>query len=329
MSSCRNIHGLIASSLYEPLNEADQIVLQGHLADCPSCAAEHASLQTLVELVPNEPIAFTGDLRPALHEALRHDKASKHRSIWAVCMAVTAFCIVVFVGLVVFRDQAEPDDTVIKIALNPLDQTLADARALATAGDPMAARTLLEEGIAQYAGSSDAAVLRLEIADLEFADFGRYKEAYDVYEVVREQNSEVWSQSSGAVKERYDLLTEAREDDYEPLNQIDRARSLGERGIPALESIMAKYPGRTLAAEALTTMVACVEGDGVGALENLRSRFTNPIAVAQLDVRLGEAYWQDDPERGRKLLETVADAPHEVPARMARETLARLMPGSR
>ena len=217
------------------------------------------------------------------------------------------------------------------IATNSVDQLLVEARNLSQAGDSMAARRLLESALAKEPEEHDAAVLKLEMANLEFIGFHRYKDSYSIYTSVRKNYPEVWSQSSAQVKERFDLLTGARDGDFEVLYQIDAARKQGERGIPVLESIMAKYPGQTLAGEALTTMASLVEGEGVEALETVKAHCTNPVAIAQLDVRLGEGYWQEqhNPERGRALLEAVADSPYEEPAKMAQETLARLMPVDR
>ena len=78
-------------------------------------------------------------------------------------------------------------------------------------------------------------------------------------------------------------------------------------------------------------MASVVEGEGVAVWEELKGRCTNPLAMAQLDVRLGEGYIVEgnDVARGRMLLEDVAKGPHEVPAKMAAAVLARLEPGVR
>src|SRR5690606_5269756 len=118
---------------------------------------------------------------------------------------------------------------------------------------------------------------------------------------------------------------------YEALYEIDNARNQGESGMPILEQVMARYPGRVVAQAAVNTMVALVDAEGLPALEKVKSLCTNPIAVAQLDVHLGDRYVSDrvTPALGLEMLHKVAASDLEVPAKMAKEVLARLEPAAR
>ncbi len=330
MNSCRDMEGLIAASLYEPLEPAEEQRLQAHLASCTTCAEEHGQLLSLVAAIPNEPAVFTGDLRPILRENLARERRHTAWSFWLGRFLVTTAFLMCSGGFYLYLTDGTIDKPTDVVASH-FDQTLSDVQALVQSGDTVAARNRLEASLAEVTDSAEKGKLQLEMADLEYGGFARYEMSYNIYKEVRADYPDVWAASSGATKERFDLLTEARDAQFQPLYDMDAAVAQGEQGIGTLEKIMAKYPGRTLASEALTTMASLVEGEGLGRLENLKAHCTNPIAVAQLDIRLGEGYWkeQHDPDRGRALLEGVASGPHEIPAKMANETLARLEQGDR
>jgi hypothetical protein len=328
MGSCRDVQSLMAASLYEPLEAPEDALLKAHVDACASCASEYAELRALVDAVPAEPIDFAGDLRPVLREALRRKGTWRHTlrrlfvlesvGLLAVCASVYWFSM----------EGAEVENT-LQVASSPVDVVLTEARSFAKSGQLAEARLALEKGLSDLPNNPEVGQIHLELANFEFEHLHRYEEAYGVYVAVRERHPETWVQSSGAIKDRFDLLVEAQDDNFEPLYKIDAARSHGESGIEDLESLITRYPGRMLADAAVTTMVDLVEGDGVDALESLKARCTDPLAVAQLDVRLGEGYWRErqDPQRGRELLETVVESGYEIPAEMARATLARLEMG--
>lgn len=329
MRSCRNVQALVATSLYEALSESEQSELETHLAQCPRCAQEKESMAVLVGEIPTTSPAFSGDLLPAIREALREEAVSKREGRWTF-LSFAASCVIFgVIGLYWFSGNTGaqlPSDE-----RSPISLALEEAGLLSKSGKEVEARQVLENALAYHGDGPTAGVLYLEMASLEYTSFRRYEESYAIYSKVRDEYADIWAQCHGALKDRYDLLTEARDSGYEALYAIDAARSLGEDGISRLETIMARNPGRAIAGEALQTMVAVIEDDGVTGLEALRSRFTNPVAVAQLDVRLGEQYWQEEnnPDRGRELLEAVVQGPHEVPAQMAAAVLARLLPGAK
>ncbi len=329
MMNCEEMEGLIAASLYETLDEADNDTLQSHLAECVSCRAELASLRALVGAMPVEPAIFQGDLLPAIREELRRTDSSAWLRGWkrfGLGLAAAVMLSFVFILTQGRHVEAPTDEVALR---SPVDPTVAEARKLIASGNAGSALALLNDALAAERSGNRAGLLQLEVAELEFSTFRRYQEAYDAYKVVFEQNASAWTQSPGIVKERFDLLTEAHEANFEPLYQIDAALKQGESGMPALEQVMARYPGRGVAQAAMETMVAMSNVEGLGALEDVRSRCTNPVAVAQLDVRLGEGYCAGDldPAKGKALLHAVAESPYEVPAQMAKDVLARLETG--
>ncbi len=329
MKHCEEMEGLIAASLYETLDAAGDAALQTHLLDCPTCRAELSSLRALVGAMPAEPAVFQGDLLPAVREELRRSDPMPWFSGWkryvlGLSAAVLISCVII---LTQGRHVDAPTDDV--ALRSEVDPTLVEARGLVASDNAAGALTVLREALATERDAGRAGELQLEVAELEFSVFRRYEAAYDAYKVVRDNYVDAWTRSPGIVKERFDLLTEADEANFEPLYQIDKAIKQGESGMPELEQVMARYPGRAVAEAAMETMVAMADGEGLAGLEEVRDRLSNPVAVAQLDVRLGEGYCAGDldPAKGKALLHAVAESPYEVPAQMAKDVLARLETG--
>lgn len=326
MSKCRDMQGTMAAALYEPLETAEQAALDQHLATCANCHAEYIQLQAMHQVLPAEEIPFEGNLLPALREELRNQPAAPSaRNLWlAGLMAASA--IVCFGGLYAVLSQSAPVDDLAYTPPAPTERILADAHQKVAADDITGAIALLKDARDSAEDHAMAGRLQLEIANIEFDVFHRYREAYDNYRLLQEEYVQAWTMSDAQIKERFDLLAEAQENNFEALYQIDNARNQGEAGLPILEQLMARYPGRTVAREALGAMVAMVNDEGISALEKVKQHCTNPVTVAQLDVHLGERYCTErlNPTLGRQLLQDVATGEHEVPAKMAQDVLARL-----
>jgi hypothetical protein len=324
------MEGLLAASLYETLEPDDSMALQRHLADCATCRAEYASLQAFVGQLAPAQVEFQGDLLPAIREELRQTGRQPWFSRWT--RAIAGLCVLIFVfGVFVVADgpgETKPENVA---RVQPTDASLAEARRLVAADDASGALKVLKAALDTAPHASIAGALQLEVAEIEYIHFRRYEAAYDTYKSVREVHPEAWTQSPGIVKERFDLLTEARDANFEPLYQIDKALKQGENGMPELEQVMARYPGRGVAQAAMETMMAMVDGEGLSRVEAVRSQCTNPVALAQLDVRIGEGYCTGnlDPAKGKALLHAVADSPYAVPAQMAKDVLARLESGEK
>ena len=326
MSDCRKIQGAMAASLYEPLGSAEQQALAAHLQTCSACRAEFEGFQVMAAMIPVEPVCFEGNLLPSIRASLHAAPSQSRRWAWSVLSLAFSSVFVVFGLFVYFYMVSIQETNPLAEAPSPAVLVLDEVAALLAADDAPAAMAVLERARDKAESTELKGRYALEMANLEFDSFRRYPDAYDIYNRVRIEYSTVWAQSDPQVKDRFDLLTEARDHGFEALYQIDSARSQGESGMSMLEQVMARYPGRSVAREALSTMVALVEGEGVDALENVKSQCTNPVAVAQLDVHLGERYWAErlNPELGRQLLQGVAGSEYEVPAKMAKDTLARL-----
>lgn len=353
MLKCRNVQGALAASLYEPLEGEEQCALQEHLDSCAACLAQYRQLQFLARALPQDPAVFEGNLLPAVRESLRQPagfftrpacEGDRHfclssrqpagfftRPAWAGLSSLFLM-ILAIIGLFIYvHDGARETPQDRPAVATAAERILEEVNRHLVTEDQAGAMGVLEAALARAKGTADAGPLQLAKANLEFEVFHRYEEAFVAYKKVREQHVDAWTNSDPRIKERFDLLTEARDGGFEALDDIDRARSQGETGLPVLEQVMARYPCREVAREAMKTMAALVDekGDNVHALETLKTRCTNPMAIAQLDVHLGEQYCTNDRNqaRGRALLQNVAGGDYPEPAKMAQDVLAKLGPG--
>jgi hypothetical protein len=104
-----------------------------------------------------------------------------------------------------------------------------------------------------------------------------------------------------------------------------------------LEKVVARYPGHDMVTTlAASDMYRIVEPGKAGsetktaALEAVRDRCSDPIAIASLNLSLGDSFLKDmkDPSRARALYNEVARSPHETLAKRARQALSEMDGGA-
>ena len=329
---CRKMGGLIAASLYEPLDAAEQEALDGHLAWCAHCQRDASELRLVVEQVPREEIPFTGDLLPALRGQLAQAPARRpFPALRVTAFAASILLLAVVSGVGYWSGAGFPDHEPVVLAASPVEAALAKAHKLAKR-DFMAAREALQETLAAYAGDPRVGEAQAALAELEFGHGQRYAQAYAAYTALRSEYPETWKQNPENVL-RFNLLNETREADYEPLYALDAARGGTADPFGQLEELASRYPGKLVAALAVEAMGALAGGpDGpdsvlrTAALEEACERCTNPIAVAQIRMALGDLYLQqfNDPASARECYSVAADSDSQDLARLGQDALALL-----
>lgn len=341
MLRCRKIRGLLAASLYEALNEDDQATLDRHLADCGACREQARQLRALHDAVPVSPVEFTGDLVPVLRQRLAEDPSSILWRRWA--MPVAACALLAVVAGVWFTSypiiQPSPIVATAPVAVpapekpsSPAEILLAKAETLRAERDFTGALGVLAQITNDYPKGLKAAEAQLQIADIEFSDLQRYPQAYEAYEAVRNHSPESWNSTPAMIKDRFDLLSEACTKDFEPLYALDAARSGLNTSFDKLEQLVVRYPGSLVAALAVDAMCGQVAEEAgaipikAAALETVRQRCKAPIAIAQVNVALGDMYWRvlHEPQKAREYYVQVAESPHSDLARVAQAALSEI-----
>ncbi|HPO13734.1 MAG TPA: zf-HC2 domain-containing protein [Candidatus Hydrogenedentes bacterium] len=332
MLGCRKIRGLLAASLYEAPNEDDQATLDRHLANCAACREQARQLRALHDAVPIPPVEFTGDLLPVLRQRLAEESTPFLWRRWAMPVAACAL-LVIFAG-VWFVSFPAPEPSLMtaqvpEISSSPIDILFAKAENLRAERDFTGAIGVLAEIAKDYPKDRKAAEAQLQIADIEFSDLQRYPHAYEAYETVRNNSPESWNDAPAMIKDRFDLLSEACTKDFEPLYALDAARSGLDTSFDKLEQLVVRYPGSLVAALAVDAMCDQVaeEADAIpikaAALESVRQRCKTPIAIAQVNVALGDMYWRvlHEPQKAREYYAQVIKSPHADLAKVAQAAL--------
>lgn len=310
-NECKPFTGLIAASLYEPLDSADAASLAAHLEACPHCKKEAEALKGFVEALPHEPVVFEGDLLPVIREKLREEASSGSRgwlhsfglrpAYWAVA-AMLPLAVLGYV-LLPMMDNAGPQapmqavvgDTTIQDVLAESDM-LVSQRAFGPA------LAMLEAQRDALTGHAEVGRLQQAIADLEFNHLRRYPEAYAAYMTLQGDYWQTFRENSEH-SARLNLLAEAREYNFEPLYTLDAAVDRDRAdAFPQLEGIVARHEGQTLAWRAVEAMqdIALREMGldpataapelRIAALEMLSEESANGAVAAHMNLALGDTY---------------------------------------
>ena len=339
MKRCKNISGLIAASLYEPLSAEEQSVLDGHFESCSQCRKTAEELAALVAAIPCNDVAFEGDFRPVIEERIREhsNPVAAFRKHWFAPLCATMAVLIVAVGLWqggAIGPQVAPSKPKI-IAKGLSDSRLAsyleEADTKMASGDFTGALVPLRTAVAGFRGDPLSGEAQLKLAELQFIHLRRYADAYAAYEELRREYFDTFSASSES-KLRFELLTEEREHNYAPLYALDAARDSTGDVFVALEELVAKNTGKIVAELAVTSMHELIMREDISseytiieALEIVQARCSNPVAVDQVTWALGNSWRaQDDPDKARSMFESVAESNTLALAQLGRQRLAEI-----
>ncbi len=308
------IEQLLAVAAYEPLSTADQAWLDRKLKKYPEYRDLADDFRDLKEIMAADAPAFRGDLLPAVRAELREAPLRRRRQWAALSMGLAASAVVAAGGVfAAYTLNTTPAPLQQVQEASAMGQAIAQAQALSAAGEFRAVQ-VLRDAIAARPEDPRAGEAQLLLADLEFGHGERYAEAYASYDALRARYSGTWSEHPECA-ERFALLADARHEEFRPLYELERARRDG--AFESLENIVARYPNRELAFAAIDAMretAGALESNGsafeVAALEAVRSRCSDPIALAQIDVTLGNLYWKElkDTDRALDLFCGVSEA---------------------
>jgi hypothetical protein len=169
------------------------------------------------------------------------------------------------------------------------------------------------------------------VASLEFNQLRRYPYAYEAYNKLIQQYPRTYQDSPESI-ENFEVLAEVRKDNFDPLYALDAARGSGGDTFAQLERVLAHYPGGYVAARAVEEMAQLAaeeigpDASYVAALDSVKSRCSDPVAVAQLQLALGDTYYREmqNPARAQELYQTVAQSESPILAQLAQDALVRI-----
>ena len=338
----RKVEALLAASLYEPLEDAERRTLNNALAADPRLRAEAEALAGVRRAVRLDAPEFTGDLVPLLHARLL-ETTPQHRArvSWrwvsgaALATGLAAVLFVSLPGLPGFGPSAAPMNaqTAPQLAPSPVKEAVSKANSMMASRDFAGARTVLNQALASNPKDAVAGEAQQLLANLEFTEFQRYPEAYAAYERLRTNHPDTFMNSPESIQ-RFNLLDEARRAGYAPMYALDAIRNHPSNGFEQCERLVALYPDSLAASLAMNEMRSLVglpgQLDGpshVVALERVRNRCSDPVAVAQVTLALGNAYRDDlcDSGSARLFYKEAASSGHSAVAAHAQEALAKLV----
>lgn len=344
MWECRSVRGLIAASIYERLSESDRQKLDKHVARCGSCRAELASLGGFSSRIPVPEARLELDLLPRLR-ALRVAESSGmmvrswHRRHGVRLSFAGLACLAAVVVLAYSTRQDTHIPTQVPVptvaAASPLDGVIAEVRALVEQRSYARAFQVLESGLSSFPTASGAGSAQMWLADLAFTHLNWYPEAYEAYQKLAREYPDQFTSSTESISRR-DLLEEARAHDFASLYALDAARRGSGDRFGRLEQAIARYPGPAFAAVAASEMARLVSEESEAlptgadpclyAMERARDRCTDPVAIAQLNLEVGNIYLKDlnNPAKARDLYDEVAHSDTPVVADVAKGLLAKL-----
>ncbi len=331
----RKMRGMMIVSLYEDLPVEEQRLLERHLNASAEVRAECESLRKLIEAIPRTRPDLPCDLMPAVRARL----APRPRTGWVPAwgMLAAALCMVLSGALihhVVSRSHASLEATGQQVAegrISPGLYALREASALIAQKDYGNAYRALQAAMDSNSGDEYAGQVQEELAQLTFERLKRYREAYEAYILLKKDYPRVFV-ANHKNADNLDLLDESRRVNFASLELLDAA--MGRRGdsLVGLEEVVSLYPTTQVAALAMDEMARRVlEGQQrderastwIEAMEEARDRCRNPLAVAQFNIRVANAYWRErhDVHSARDLAHRALDSDSSAVVELARNFL--------
>lgn len=330
---------MIAQELYEPLSPEDEQRLDELCRLFPKLNQERHSLKKVRKALVLSEDNWQGDLLPAIHEKLAVSRGG-YRHTRRANAYVFAFSLVILFslalyGLFMLSDQ---NDTFAPVAGQispradtPLSRLGQDACDMVALGEAERASELLAQAIQEYPADPYHADALLTLADIEYTYLQRYERAYEVLKLLERDHRDIFNRNWDHDK-RVRLLSAALPDAFTPIRELESA-ARSENPLQGYEQVLAEYPDKIWADEALHSMTRLIARhanayptDTIQVLQQLRSVCTHPVALARIDLELGNYYCDslDDLERARTHYAEAAASRNFALSAKAQEALARL-----
>ena len=355
MFGCLRARGLLAAFVYDDLSQDETRWLRAHVERCARCRKRQAEFQALKEYIPVSRPVLGQDLLPALKRRLSEaelETAPSRKPLrapspvgeWrlAVSGALCALAVGIFAlqtaGPLNLGDASPQRPETSATALNDEEAVWTHLEQRLQARDFTGAYQVVDAALENENIESRTAEARLILADLAYGHLQWYDAAFESYsEVVQNHRYVLEAEERLAdVVTRWNMLAEARKNDYASLHALQAATESARGGFEALEDVVARHPGTFVASEAVRSMARLAsdgeigefqdEDDMLAALNAAREEAHHPIVKAQVDYEIGQHYLarNGDTEKAHELLLSVSQSDEEALAERARTSLAVL-----
>ncbi len=341
----RKAEKLMAQALYESLPERDAAFLETFFQAHPSAREEMETLRRFVADLPAEKPLLNADLVPALRARIAEESRRpewKPRLRPAAAMAALVF-IAITAGLFLLRPPdtapsgplADLQDGAAAPAASPLMVALPRTDKLLETGNYADAYKVLSAALGRSPDAPDAGDAQMVLADIAFARLHWYQQAYDDYERLYQKYHQTWLNAPPQVRDRRDLLAEARLVQFRSLQDLDAARASKLDPLDALARVIATYPNQAYVRSQAAMEMArrTLESGAVDpqssdallqALRHVQNEASDPLVAAQLSYQMGYLYESQYHEFDKAREAFLQASEHPALQQQARSALARL-----
>ncbi len=306
----RRLEAALAASLYDDATPRERDSLESALSRDSALRSEYDSLRALRNSIPVDHPELKLDLTPLIRRRLEEVPVASGGRRLALALG-TASCVVILAALG-WNHSGKPSAPGIQVATSQntgaptaLGSLFQETDALVKNGDLASAFRKLSDSVAAHPDDPLAADAQLRLADLAF-DLKRYPEALAATTTLMTRYHSFVAQSPERERHtiaRRDLLAEAEAVHYATLYALDTARRDRANPYGKLEDVIVGYQNSLVAEEAALDMGKLLLAESASipdsanprltAMTLARDRCANPVAVALLEIKIGEIYQND------------------------------------
>lgn len=311
----RRLERLVAAALYDDISQNERCALERAEAHDDRLLKLHDGLRTVREQIPKVAIEPPVDILPLIHARLGEPRRapstpSTRRMAFRAAVGVAGLVIAITgVWMVAGPSRAPqpvPGASSAKAGTSPIEVAMAESERLLAKQDSAAAYDVLAEAVSRQPRHALAGEAQYRLARIAF-DMKRYPEALEAHAKLIGEYGDWLAESKARdreVKERRELLAEAKSTDFASLHEFNAAMSDRVDRFARLEDVVDRYQNQFIVANlAATEMAKWVAGESgadfdtgpgrLAALKSARERCTAPVAAALLELKIGNAYRDD------------------------------------
>ncbi|MDZ4860318.1 MAG: tetratricopeptide repeat protein [Candidatus Hydrogenedentes bacterium] len=305
------IEGILAASLYEPLTESEQRLLNTAIASDPALRAEYEAMRRMTEAIPRVPVHSIPNIVPFVRERL--ETPAKRRPAFRIAHAAAAMLLITGMGVGAWYVSGPNPVPLVRQTQSAgnsgtlMAQALAEANTLIEKKEFPAAYETLRKALSRQPSDELAGEAQWLAADMAY-DLKRYPDALAGYTALLGSYRDTLEGSERKTEaiHRHLLLDEAKDLQFASIYAYDAALRDRTDTFTALESVIASYQGQKqyeVCDQAAADLVQLAVADAgssadspvamVTAYAMARERCTSPVAAALLDLKAGDVFRDD------------------------------------